>query len=142
MKLGEFFTYEELTRTDQPFSNEPELFQVVNLARLCCMALDPLRRLSGEIKVNSGFRSQKVNDAVGGSPASYHMQGLAADIRSDTHSPGDLLKMLGGLEYDKAIDEFDQWLHIQIAPIGTPPRGELLKARKVRGETQFTEVFL
>ena len=129
MQLGEFFTLDELTKTNQPFLNQPQEFQLVNLVRLVTLVLDPLRRLAGPLHVNSGFRNEKVNSAVGGVSNSFHTKGLAADIRSDTLSPSDLARLLGGLEFDKAIDEYDRWLHVQIAPIGALPRGELLKKR-------------
>ena len=127
MQLGEFFTLDELTTTSQPFLNQPQEFHLVNLVRLVTLVLDPLRRLSGPLHVNSGFRNEKVNAAVGGVHNSFHTKGLAADIRSDTLSPADLARLLGGLEFDKAIDEYGRWLHVQIAPIGSPPRGELLR---------------
>lgn len=38
-------------------------------------------RFGGPIIVNSGYRSPEHNKAVGGVPDSYHVQGLAADIR-------------------------------------------------------------
>jgi zinc D-Ala-D-Ala carboxypeptidase len=37
-----------------------------------------------EIGVNSGFRCQKHNKAVGGEPASSHLRGLAADLSAKT----------------------------------------------------------
>ena len=129
MQVGEFFTLDELTTTSKPFLNQPQEYQLVNLVRLAALVLDPLRRLAGPLHVNSAFRNEKVNSAVGGVHNSFHTQGLAADIRSDTHSPKALAHMLGGLEFDKAIDEYDRWLHVQIAPLGSLPRGELLKKR-------------
>ena len=36
--------------------------------------------LMGDLPVNSGWRCQKHNKAVGGSPTSSHLRGLAADI--------------------------------------------------------------
>lgn len=137
MKVGEFFSLDELSRTDAPFNNEPGTLEVINLARLCCMVLDPLRRMAGPLIVTSGYRSQKVNEAVGGVQSSFHLKGLAADIRSEKHSPGDLARMLGGLEFDKAIDEFDLWLHVQIHELGALPRGELLKARRGAKGTEY-----
>ncbi len=50
-----------------------------NLVRLTA-ELEKVRTLTGKpLKVLSGYRSPKVNKAVGGSEKSYHMQGCAAD---------------------------------------------------------------
>ena len=44
-------------------------------------ALDEARHIAGvPFRVNSGFRTEAHNARVGGSPASSHMQGYAADI--------------------------------------------------------------
>ena len=52
--------------------------------RLCTMVLQPTREIYGApIIVTSGFRSPKVNRAVGGSKTSAHPEGRAADVRSD-----------------------------------------------------------
>ncbi|MCH9733306.1 MAG: peptidase M15 [Actinomycetia bacterium] len=82
---GEFFTWTEMTRsataTKRGLSNNPDLQQRVNLKMLCSTVLDPLRRHLGRpVSVTSGFRSDAVNEAVGGSKSSAHRKGLAADI--------------------------------------------------------------
>ena len=54
-------------------------------------ALEELRELSGgPIYVNSGYRCLTHNTEVGGSENSYHMFGMAADIRSKTVTPREL----------------------------------------------------
>lgn len=44
------------------------------------------------VYVNSGFRCREYNQKVGGVPESYHLYGMAADIRVPGMVPGDLLK--------------------------------------------------
>ena len=56
------------------------LEQVLNLAYLCHMVLQPLRDRFGPIRINSGYRSPELNEAVGGVSNSQHMRGEAADI--------------------------------------------------------------
>jgi len=130
MQVGEFFTLAELTKTDQAALNQPGEVELVNLARLCALVLDPLRLLMGPLNVNSGFRNAKVNAAVGGVPTSYHMRGLAADIWSPKHSPKALCDALGGLAFDQAIVYPDrEFMHVQVAPIGGTARGERLEYR-------------
>lgn len=54
---------------------------VANIYTLVDNILDPLRDIVGfPIYINSGYRCKPLNDAVGGSDNSQHMQGLAADI--------------------------------------------------------------
>lgn len=83
MNRSRFFTLQELTRTDTKLPNIPSWEAVENLNRLA-LFLDRIRSLyGGPVFVNSGFRSQAVNELVGGVKNSAHLQGLAADIRAD-----------------------------------------------------------
>ena len=87
-RLSPHFTLAELTKTKTGIENVPNEEQVNNLKRLCSW-LEQLRRrwnnLYGEgddpIVINSGFRSPKVNKAVGGVSTSNHLTGCAVDIR-------------------------------------------------------------
>ena len=77
----------ELTKTSVMIENVPNEAQVNNLKRLCGW-LEELRRrwnsLYGDgdapIIINSGYRSEAVNKAVGGVPTSNHTTGCAVDI--------------------------------------------------------------
>ena len=52
-----------------------------NIEALVSNVLDPVRKAYGKpIYVNSGYRCEKHNKAVGGVPKSQHMLGQAADI--------------------------------------------------------------
>jgi len=63
--------------------------------------LQQLRDLIGKpIIINSGYRCEKHNKEVGGSPKSQHLLGKAADIRTLDMSPVDLAY------YAKEIDVF------------------------------------
>ena len=87
-RLSEHFTLAEMCKTRTGIENVPNEAQVENLKRLC-QWLEQLRRrwnnLYGEgddpIIINSGFRSQEVNKAVGGVATSNHLTGCAVDIR-------------------------------------------------------------
>lgn len=52
-----------------------------NLQQLQDFLVSLERILGVEIIVNSGYRCPELNRIVGGSPSSYHMLGLAADIK-------------------------------------------------------------
>ena len=89
-RLSEHFTLAELCKTSAKTAdgNIPSHVHIENLKRLCGW-LEELRRqwnnLYGEgddpIVINSGYRSEAVNKAVGGVKGSNHLTGCAADIR-------------------------------------------------------------
>jgi len=55
--------------------------EILNLKRLCVNVLQPLRNeLKCPIRINSGYRCEKLNEKVGSQPTSEHLQGKAADI--------------------------------------------------------------
>jgi hypothetical protein len=96
MNLTPHFTFEDLTCTDhRSLDNEPTdserciingkevmVNAVANLPRLADF-LEQVRSLLGDkpIMVNSAFRSEAVNAAVGSANTSDHRRGCAADIR-------------------------------------------------------------
>ena len=90
MKLSEHFTLGELTKTSyHPLDgNIPNHAAIENLKRLCGW-LEMLRcewnkrygKGDDPIVINSGYRSEAVNKAVGGVKGSNHQTGCAVDIR-------------------------------------------------------------
>lgn len=69
------------TSTTTLANNVPTWDSLLNLISLCKYILDPLRDAFGKpIHVNSGYRSNFVNEAVGGVSNSQHKFGYAADI--------------------------------------------------------------
>ena len=112
--LSKNFTLAEMCASDtakaKGIRNEPGMQEVVNLTSLCNNVLQPLRNWWGrEVKIGSGYRSAKLNDAVGGVKNSQHMCGQAADLCID----GDIEKGLKWFEWIKTHCEFDQliWEH-------------------------------
>ena len=89
-RLSEHFTLGEMCRSKShpEVYNIPSHVAIENLKRLCGW-LEMLRsewnRRYGEgddpIVINSGYRSEAVNKAVGGVKGSNHLTGCAADIR-------------------------------------------------------------
>ena len=82
-KLSDHFTIGELTKTSaKGVDNTPSHAAVLNLKNLCENWLEPLRqRYNKPILINSGFRSEAVNKAIGGVKGSNHLTGCAVDIR-------------------------------------------------------------
>ena len=88
---------------------------IVIVSNVHLKVLDTLRDKIGEpIYINSGYRTPEHNKAIGGSTLSYHMYGMAADIRADGHTPkqlynilDEMLKGWGGLEEHKTFLHVD-----------------------------------
>ena len=127
MKLSEHFTMEELTRsaTAKRLKIENSLSEIVtkNLTTLATNVLEPLREEFGKpIIVTSGYRSQALNRAVGGSPTSQHCYGQAADIRTLEDTPesnrelfecAQRLVKAKKIKVGQLIDEYSyNWVHI------------------------------
>jgi hypothetical protein len=120
MNLSEHFTLEELTVSEtaarKGLDNTPDNNALINLRRLA-LFLEKVRAvLNKPIKVNSAYRSPKVNASVGGSKTSQHCLGCAADIRVAGMTPNQVVKAIksSNIEYDQVIREYDSWTHISI----------------------------
>lgn len=93
-----------------------------NMQRLIEKVLDPLREAWGcPITVSSGYRCPVLNKAVGGSPSSHHMKGMAADITTGNRANNRRLfqKILDlDLPFTQLIDESNfSWVHISYDPL-------------------------
>ena len=121
-----YFTMTELTASAtarrKGIDNTPDMQAKASLTALVANILDPLRELYGKpIVVTSGFRSVKLNRAVGGAVRSQHCKGEAADIRcvSDSRAENKRLFELiqkSGLPFDQLIDEYNyDWVHVSFS---------------------------
>lgn len=117
----EYFTIAELTKSDtataKGIDNTPTQEVIDNLTKLIEAVLDPLRKLwNGPIVVNSGYRSETLNKAVGGVSNSHHLLGCAADITVDSiENNKKLFNVLldSNLKWTQAIlEKGGRWLHI------------------------------
>ena len=76
------FTFKELIKTDTSLDNIPNDMNVLsNICRLAAFLQTIRNELHLPIIVNSAYRSKEVNEDVGGVSSSYHVKGLAADIK-------------------------------------------------------------
>lgn len=126
VKLGEYFTLNELTKTNTGLSNVPDPQSVANLQYLVETVLDPLRASIGPLIITSGYRSAAVNDhpSVQGSPSSQHMKGQAVDFVPVSSSIDEALAQLRHLPVDQVIIYHDSThIHVSAKPGG---RGEFL----------------
>jgi hypothetical protein len=140
MNLTPNFTLEELTHTDhREFDNTPTINErcVIdgkevmvnaheNLPRLAAFLEEVKKVLGGKpIMVNSAFRSEQVNNAVGSKNTSDHRRGCAADIRVPGMTPDEVVRAIiaSDLGYQQIIREFDRWTHISIPTnVGDAPK--------------------
>jgi zinc D-Ala-D-Ala carboxypeptidase len=102
----------------------PEIME--NLRRLA-RGLESVRALLGApLEISSAYRCAALNKAVGGSSASAHVQGLAADFACPAFgSPLEIAQAIqrSGLEFDQCILEYGRWLHLSFSDA---PRRRLL----------------
>lgn len=121
----EHFTIDELTRSTvarmRHIDNTPPPEAVAALTALVDNILDPLRRAWGRpVTVTSGYRCHALNRAVGVSPTSHHLRGMAADITTCNNADNRRLFQLAidlGLPFTQLIDERDfSWVHISYDP--------------------------
>ena len=138
INLSEHFSLAELTKTNTKMKNLPNEAQVENLKRLCGW-LEMLRiKRNTPIIINSGYRSETVNKAVGGAPNSNHLTGCAVDI----HVTGmEQLIRYAAILLDisnERQEDFDElllersprgtyWLHFAVRPSGNRRRINIIK---------------
>lgn len=134
MKLTANFYLDEFLRSEVGerfgIDNTPNSPQLANIFRTA-MEMQTIRGLLGNrvITITSGFRSEWLNRAVGGSKNSHHMDGLAADFVCLSYgSPLQICHALAGSEivFDQLIHEYGRWVHIGFARDGDPARRQLL----------------
>lgn len=115
-----YFTIEEMTKSSTAkangIDNTPSEEGVLKLQKLIEAVLDPLREWYGKpIKVNSGYRCEALNKAIGGAKSSQHMLGEAADITVGSKEKNEELfnYIKDNLEFDQLINESDfSWVHV------------------------------
>ena len=148
-KLSKYTTLQELIKSNlaevHKISNLPNSEQIRNLKLLCIEVFDKVREHFGKpIGITSGFRSIELNQRIGGSKNSQHMEGKAIDIDGD---------LLGGVcnkdifEFIKNNCTFDQliwefgtenapdWVHVSYNK--GVNRKQILRAIKSGGKTIY-----
>ena len=143
--LSQHYTLGEMTKTGTGIPNIPSRVSIENLRNICENWLEEMRYdyntlyclKPGEdyetsqsvepVVITSGFRSEDVNRAVGGSPTSNHLSGCAVDIRCAGFEQAVryatiLLDIADdtGQDYDELFIERKKggryWLHFAVRP--------------------------
>lgn len=150
MKLSPNFALYEFTRsqtaTRRGIRNVPLASQIESMRKLSVNVLQPVREHFGRaVNINSGFRCQELNEAIGGSSTSQHMKGEAADIEIFGVSNLDLaIWIRDHLDFDQLILEFwdasqgpnSGWVHVSYAS-EKQNRKQVLRAWRHGKKTQY-----
>jgi zinc D-Ala-D-Ala carboxypeptidase len=130
MQLSPNFSLSQLVYSETAerngIDNTPPAEIVENLKRLAA-GLESVRALLGApLEISSGYRCPALNEAIGGSSASQHVQGLAVDFACPAYgSPLEVARAIhrSGMEFDQCILEYGRWVHLSFSDA---PRGRLL----------------
>jgi hypothetical protein len=153
MKISEHISYKEATRSVTALrlviDNTPNEYQLQNMEIIAKNVFEPLRKaVGGAIKINSFFRCEDLNKAIGGSSKSQHCQGRAIDIDDNYGymSNNDMYKYIKeNLDFDQLIFEFPDengnasWIHVSYVDADSN-RKRCLKAIKENGKTKYIDI--
>lgn len=159
-QITEHFSYKELTRSDTArrhgIDNTPSPAELANI-KYTAEQLEKIRAYLNEkynrpiaIIVTSCFRSDWVNQLVGGSKTSAHRFGLAADCDATGFTSKAFAKEIiemkdkGLIDYDQLILEYPErgdgaWVHIGFKKDGKGQREQILTAVKKNGKTAYLQ---
>ena len=149
MKISDHITYAEAIHSNtakrKGIDNTPSEAQVEAMRLLAEKIFEPLRKwVGGPIKVNSFFRSETLNESIGGASSSQHCKGQAIDI-DDVYgrkTNADMYHWIQqNLDYDQMIWEFGtdmqpNWIHVSYVS-EEKNRNKCLKAYKEHGRTKY-----
>ena len=147
--ISEHISYKEgvysNTAIRRGIENDPNDEQLANMELIAEKIFEPLREwVNGPIKINSFFRSVKLNKAIGGSSKSQHCHGQAIDI-DDTYkvvANSDMYNYIkNNLDFDQLIWEFGDddnpnWVHVSYVS-KEDNRNRCLKAYREQGRSKY-----
>lgn len=118
-------------------ANKPTVTHLINLKEVANNIFQPCREHFGKpLRVTSGYRSEALNEAIGGSKKSQHSKGEALDMQSTKgYTNKELFTYIkDNLTFDQLIGEFPDnvgeyaWVHCSYKKEGN--RGDVLIAYK------------
>lgn len=146
MQISKYLTLEDAERSTtakrKGINNRlpPELLPY---AKLTAALYDQIYdHFNGNVYINSFYRSEALNKAIGGSKTSQHCFAQAIDVEGKNGVTNAMvLEYAKTLNFDQIINEFQDakgepaWVHISVRESGN--RKQLLKAVKVGGKTKY-----
>ena len=150
--ISEHISYKEgtnsITAIRRGIDNTPNDEQLSNMELIAEKVFEPLRKwVGGPVKINSFFRSVKLNKAIGGSSKSQHCKGQAIDI-DDTFgvvANSDMYNYIkNNLDFDQMIwefgdDEEPNWVHVSYVS-KEDNRNRCLRAYKSNNKTVYNVI--
>ena len=134
-----------ITSIRKGIDNTPNDEQLNNMELIAENIFEPLRSyVGGPIKINSFFRCEELNKAIGGSSKSQHCKGQAIDL-DDTFGRATNAEMYHfikeHLDFDQMIWEFGDddnpdWVHVSYVS-EKDNRNRCLKAYREGGKTKY-----
>ncbi len=121
--ISKHISYTEATENKRNIENIPNDIQLKNMVVLAETVFEPLREAFGvPLHITSFFRSKALNEAVGGSSTSQHLEGSAMDIDGDLSGIDNVLIgdwIRDNLEFDQLIyEKYNKktnkcnWIHV------------------------------
>lgn len=107
-KIGKYFRVKEFACSDGS--------QVVFIDSYLVSILDILRnKIEKPVIITSGYRTPVLNKKVGGAAYSYHMRGMAADIRVNGMSAKEIANKLNEIVPNECgIIVYRSWVHFDV----------------------------
>ena len=150
MNITEHFTLEEAQHSDTAkkldIDNRIPDELLSNLHRMC-EKLEEVRALVGQpIMISSFYRCPALNEKVGGSKTSAHMECRAVDFNAKFHTSEMVFDKIreSKIQVDQCIIEQDkrgnEWVHVAIEKEGSSPRNEFLRGIKGDTSSKFTRI--
>jgi zinc D-Ala-D-Ala carboxypeptidase len=148
-RISEHISYREGTKSNTAarlgIDNTPRKYEVTNMVGVAYNVFEPLRKyVGGPIRINSFYRCEELNRAIGGSSRSQHCEGRAIDL-DDTLGHKTNAEMYqyikDNLSFDQLIWEFGDdtnpdWIHVSyVHP--DENRKRCLRAERINGKTTY-----
>ena len=124
MNVSDHITFEEATQSPTALrlgiKNIPNVIEIEAMKLVAEMCFEPLREWYGKpIKINSFFRCEALNSAVGGAKTSQHSKGEAIDMSAGSKEENKKLfdwckenLMFDQLLWEYGDDSGPAWVHI------------------------------
>jgi len=153
MKLSDNLSLSEVIKSNtairKGINNSPTDDHLESLEDIANDIFQPLRNALGVIYVSSGYRSEDLNKAIGGSRKSQHSKGEALDLDNDNKngaaSNTEIFNYIkDNLDFDQLIwefgtDEKPDWVHVSYTTKRSN-RKEILRVRKINGKNKYERI--
>ena len=127
--LDEFTRSQTAERLGRPIEVQVGSQLYLNLKHHVTTVMQPLRTALGvPVYISSGVRPWWLNNHLGGSDTSDHLDALATDFNAMGLSPLTVTQKIVELDlpFKQCIHEFGRWVHLSSPPIGQTPRRQCL----------------